>query len=153
MLAARIAAKSPTTTTPAAIGIVPVAAATKRASWLERQQRDLLPVPYFHVVFTLPHELSALVLGNRKILYDLLVRGHTGDALDHRRRRQASGSAAGRALGAAHLGPAVGASSPYPCGGPRRRVVTGRHQVGGEPRGLLGIGECAGPAVPRQVPG
>ncbi len=45
---------------------------TKRASWLARQQRDLLPVPYFHVVFTLPHELSALVLGNRKILYDLL---------------------------------------------------------------------------------
>lgn len=45
---------------------------TKRAAWLERQQRDLLPVPYFHVVFTLPHELSALALGNRKLLYDLL---------------------------------------------------------------------------------
>jgi hypothetical protein len=31
-----------------------------------------LPVPYFHVVFTLPHELSALVLGNKRLLYDLL---------------------------------------------------------------------------------
>jgi hypothetical protein len=31
-----------------------------------------LPVPYFHVVFTLPHELSALVLGNKRVLYDLL---------------------------------------------------------------------------------
>ena len=50
----------------------PSCGGTKRASWLARQQRDLLPVPYFHVVFTLPHELSALVLGNRKILYDLL---------------------------------------------------------------------------------
>ncbi len=31
-----------------------------------------MPVPYFHVVFTLPHELSALVLGNRERLYQLL---------------------------------------------------------------------------------
>jgi hypothetical protein len=50
----------------------PSCGGTKRASWLARQQRDLLPVPYFHVVFTLPHELSALALGNRKLLYDLL---------------------------------------------------------------------------------
>jgi hypothetical protein len=50
----------------------PSCGGTKRASWLERQQRDLLPVPYFHVVFTLPHELSALALGNRKLLYDRL---------------------------------------------------------------------------------
>jgi hypothetical protein len=32
----------------------------------------LLDVPYFHVVFTLPHTLSALVLGNRTLLYGLL---------------------------------------------------------------------------------
>ena len=32
----------------------------------------MLPVPYFHVVFTLPHELSALVLGNRELMYRLL---------------------------------------------------------------------------------
>ena len=43
---------------------------SKRAAWLQRQQRDLLPVPYFHLVFTLPHELSALILGNRKLMYD-----------------------------------------------------------------------------------
>lgn len=34
----------------------------------------MLPVPYFHVVFTLPHDLSALVLQNKKLLYDLLFR-------------------------------------------------------------------------------
>jgi hypothetical protein len=33
-----------------------------------------LPVPYFHVVFTLPHELSSLVLQNKRLLYDLLFR-------------------------------------------------------------------------------
>jgi hypothetical protein len=39
---------------------------------LARCQADLLPVPYFHVVFTLPHELSALALGNRELMYRLL---------------------------------------------------------------------------------
>jgi hypothetical protein len=50
----------------------PSCGGTKRAAWLERQRRDLLPVGYFHMVFTLPHELSALALGNRKLLYDRL---------------------------------------------------------------------------------
>jgi hypothetical protein len=43
-----------------------------RAKWLQARSRELLPVPYFHVVFALPHELSALVLGNKRVLYDLL---------------------------------------------------------------------------------
>jgi hypothetical protein len=50
----------------------PQCGGSKRAAWLAKCQADLLPVPYFHVVFTLPHELSALVLGNRKLLYRLL---------------------------------------------------------------------------------
>jgi hypothetical protein len=33
-----------------------------------------LPVSYFHIVFTLPHELSALILQNKRLLYDLLFR-------------------------------------------------------------------------------
>ena len=41
---------------------------------MAKQTQDLLPVPYFHVVFTLPHELSALVLQNMKLLYDVLLR-------------------------------------------------------------------------------
>ena len=45
---------------------------TARDQWLNRQTRDLLPVPYFHIVFTLPHDLSAVVLQNKKVLYDLL---------------------------------------------------------------------------------
>ena len=50
----------------------PQCGGSKRAAWLARCQADLLPVPYFHVVFTLPHELSALALGNRALLYRLL---------------------------------------------------------------------------------
>jgi hypothetical protein len=44
----------------------------KRAAWLEKRRSELLDAPYFHVVFTLPHTLSALVLGNREVLYGLL---------------------------------------------------------------------------------
>lgn len=40
--------------------------------WLERQEADLLPVPYFHVVFTLPHSLNALIAQNRRVLHTLL---------------------------------------------------------------------------------
>jgi hypothetical protein len=37
-----------------------------RTRWLAARSAELLPVPYFHIVFTLPHELSALVLQNKK---------------------------------------------------------------------------------------
>lgn len=40
--------------------------------WLEKRRNELLPVPYFHVVFTLPEELNVLVLGNPEVIYDLL---------------------------------------------------------------------------------
>jgi len=40
--------------------------------WLAARRAELLPVPYFHLVFTLPHELSALVQGNPRALYGLL---------------------------------------------------------------------------------
>ena len=44
----------------------------ERARWLAAEQAMLLPVPYFHVVFTLPHLLNALVRVNRRRLYALL---------------------------------------------------------------------------------
>ncbi|MDT8427060.1 MAG: IS91 family transposase [Methyloprofundus sp.] len=44
----------------------------KAAEWLEARQAELLPVPYFHVVFTLPHELNTLVQYNKRLLHNLL---------------------------------------------------------------------------------
>jgi hypothetical protein len=44
----------------------------KAAQWLQDRQAELLPVPYFHVVFTLPHLLNHLVLYNKRILYNVL---------------------------------------------------------------------------------
>jgi Putative transposase/Transposase zinc-binding domain len=45
-----------------------------RARWLHQRQGELLPVQYFHVVFTLPAAIAELALRNQKTLYDLLFR-------------------------------------------------------------------------------
>ena len=46
----------------------------KAAQWLENRQSELLPVRYFHVVFTLPHELNNLVLYNKENSVQSVVR-------------------------------------------------------------------------------
>ena len=40
--------------------------------WVEARCAELLPVPYFHLVFTLPHEINPLAQGNPKVIYSLL---------------------------------------------------------------------------------
>ena len=42
--------------------------------WMEARARDVLPVPTFHVVFTLPPEIAAIARGNRKTVLDILFR-------------------------------------------------------------------------------
>lgn len=44
------------------------------AHWVDARRADLLPIPYFHVVFTLPHALNALAQGNPRVIYALLFR-------------------------------------------------------------------------------
>ena len=43
-----------------------------KARWLEKQKSELLPVGYFHLVFTLPHELNRLILANQRVLLNIL---------------------------------------------------------------------------------
>jgi len=50
----------------------PKCQARARRLWLEAQRRDLLNTNYFHVVFTLPHELNPLALTSRRPVLDLL---------------------------------------------------------------------------------
>ena len=45
-----------------------------KAQWLEKQTAELLPVGYFHLVFTLPHELNRLILAHKKIGLSLLFK-------------------------------------------------------------------------------
>ncbi|MEL1136581.1 IS91 family transposase [Desulfitobacterium sp. THU1] len=42
--------------------------------WVEAQMAKILPVGYFHIVFTLPQELNTLVFQNQKLLYSLLLK-------------------------------------------------------------------------------
>ncbi|MCC6473895.1 MAG: IS91 family transposase [Burkholderiales bacterium] len=50
----------------------PKCQARARERWLEAQRAELLPVPYYHLVFTLPHELNALAQGNPRSIYAML---------------------------------------------------------------------------------
>jgi hypothetical protein len=50
----------------------PKCQASARAKWLEQRAAELLPVRYFHVVFTLPSEVAALALQNKRLLYGML---------------------------------------------------------------------------------
>ena len=50
----------------------PACGAIKKQEWIEARTQELLPVKYYHVVFTLPHELNSLVMGHRKLLFKLL---------------------------------------------------------------------------------
>jgi len=43
-----------------------------KARWLDARLADLLPVEYFHVVFTLPEQLATLALQNKRVMYNLL---------------------------------------------------------------------------------
>src|SRR3954452_22885388 len=45
-----------------------------RAQWLADRQAELLPVPYFHAVFTIPAPIATLALQNKAVVYDILFK-------------------------------------------------------------------------------
>ncbi len=53
-----------------------------RNKWLAARSQELLGTGYFHLVFTLPHQLSGLALQNKTILYDLLLRASAETLLE-----------------------------------------------------------------------
>jgi predicted Zn-ribbon and HTH transcriptional regulator len=58
-----------------------------KARWLEKQTSELLPVGYFHLVFTLPHDLNRLILAHKKILLTLLFKAVSETLLEFGQRR------------------------------------------------------------------
>jgi len=50
----------------------PLCQTRAKEAWLAARQREVLPVPYFHLVFTLPHELNALIGQYPRALYEML---------------------------------------------------------------------------------
>lgn len=45
----------------------------RKEDWIEARLRELLPCKYYHVVFTMPHELNSMVMCNRKVMFNLLL--------------------------------------------------------------------------------
>ena len=45
-----------------------------RERWLEKRNDEILPTSYFHVVFTLPHELNTVILNNKKVMLNILFK-------------------------------------------------------------------------------
>jgi hypothetical protein len=52
----------------------PVCQHKSREKWLAKRKKELLSVPYFHLVFTLPHVLNSLAYAHKKIVFDVLFR-------------------------------------------------------------------------------
>ena len=46
----------------------------ERSTWLARRKAELLPVEYFHVVFTIPEQLNRLALANKETVYKILFK-------------------------------------------------------------------------------
>ena len=78
------------------------AAAAKE--WLADRQAELLPVPYFHVVFTLPGPIADIAYQNKAVIYDLLLKDRRRDP-DHHRPRDSPWA---KAHDPKHLGARIG---------------------------------------------
>jgi hypothetical protein len=53
-----------------------------RERWIEARRSELLPSPYVHIVFTLPPQLAALALQNKKVIYGLVLRASAETLLE-----------------------------------------------------------------------
>ena len=52
----------------------PKCQAIAREKWVKKMKENILPVSYFHIVLTLPHELNDIVLRNKKVMYEILFK-------------------------------------------------------------------------------
>ena len=124
-----------------------------KAQWLENRQAELLPVPYFHNVFTLPHELNPLILCqevNKRAILDLLFRATAETLLEFGRNNL--GAVPGITMVLHTWDQQLRAHFHVHC------VITGGGlSLDGErldqvASAVLVPGACAGQRLPRQVP-
>ena len=90
--------------------------------WLEARQTELLPVDYYHVVFTLPAPISAIAYYNKAVIYGLLFEIAAETLRTIAADPRHLGARIGVDSGAAHLGLSAHASSPRAWHRSRRRA-------------------------------
>ena len=52
----------------------PLCQQKEKEQWLEKRMKELLPIGYYHLVFTIPHHLNVLCQQNKKVMYDILFK-------------------------------------------------------------------------------
>ena len=60
----------------------PICQQKDKLQWLEKRMDELLPIGYYHLVFTIPHELNALCLQNKKVMYGILFKAASQTLLE-----------------------------------------------------------------------
>jgi hypothetical protein len=127
----------------------PKCQASAARRWLEARKADLLPLDYYHVVFTLPAPISAIAYTNKALIYALLF-------------EVAAETLRTIAADPKHLGAQIGvtlvlhtwgsALTPRPWHRPRRWLIPRRRALGSLQARLLPAGTGALAAVPTPLP-
>jgi hypothetical protein len=73
----------------------PQCQALARAHWVQKRMEELLPVPYFHVVFTIPAELNPFALRNKRAVYAILFHAVSETLLELARNKKHLGASIG----------------------------------------------------------
>ena len=115
----------------------PKCQSTARDKWLAARSAELLPVPYCHVVFTLPQELSALALQNPRSDLQHAVPRRFRDPADHRGRSAPTRRANRISRRTAHLESEDAAPSASALRGSLRRTVAGSLPVDSMPAAVF----------------
>jgi hypothetical protein len=69
-------------TTVAATATVPIVSRKTGKKWIGKRMEELLPTGYYHLVFTIPHQLNALCLQNKRQLYAILFKAASETVLE-----------------------------------------------------------------------
>jgi hypothetical protein len=121
-----------------------------RDKWLTSRSKELLPVKYVHVVFTIPHELSWLALHNKKVVYDLLFRASATTLLEVA-VDQTSWCRDRVPQRPSYLGTESSASSASPLCDSLWRSLSRSPRLGSSTLRLLPAGEGTWPRISRQI--
>ena len=123
--------------------------AAKSWQWLDRQTRSLLPISYYHCVFTLPAELNSLILTNQRKLYPLLFDCAAQSLLEFGRNRLHGDLG----ITAVHLGTKARLRSPSSLYCHRWSIKSGWQTVALAQTAQVPLSRWSGcRTIPRQVP-
>ena len=114
----------------------------RRQQWLAEREAELLPVPYFHVVFTLPGPIADIAYQNKAVIYDLLFKAAAETTLTIAADPKHLGATHRHHRRAPHLGLGDDAPSARAHDRAGRRPV-GRRQHAGSPAGRTSSCPCA----------